>query len=175
MEKWWVNLSILIVILLSAFTTRAAGQKNTLIPFRLQDQFGVTYTDEAYKDYYVILVGGDRKGSQYCFIWSDSIKSELRNDPLKEKIKVLGIADLQTAPSYLQSFIKGKFPSERKYWVLLDWEGIFAGAYLFQPDVSNIILFNPEGKRFYSTTVTEVEKAALKKIFSALHMEDLSN
>jgi len=169
MNKNFPKTLLFVEVFLSVFSTAAFCQSNTLIPFSLEDQFDVSYTDAQYKDYYVILVGGDRKGSDYCFTWSDVIKEKLENDSMKDKIKVLGIADLKAAPTSFRSFIKGKFPKEKKHWVLMDWDGIFAEAYKFQDDVANIIIFNPAGRRIYISTATDVEDNQLNKIFSTLH------
>ena len=77
------------------------GQSTTLIPFSLEDQFDKTYTDKEYQRYYVIVVGGDRKGSDYCFPWSDAIKEELKAKQNIEIVKVLGIACGQSPSSFL--------------------------------------------------------------------------
>jgi hypothetical protein len=160
---------IIFGILFSGVSIETMGQSNTLISFSLEDQFDVHYTNAQYRGYYVILVGGDRKGSDYCFIWSDAVKEKLENDPMKKNIKVLGIADLKAAPASFQNFIKSKFPKEKKHWALLDWDGIFSETYKFQEDVANIIIFSPEGDRIYTNTATEVEYSQLEEIVTLIH------
>lgn len=159
---------LITVILVSCLGISVNSQSNTLITFSLEDQFNEKYTNDRYIGYYLILVGGDRKGAEYCFIWSDKIHEELKDSPMKDKIKGFGVADLMKAPSSLKSVIISKFPKEKKHRVLLDWEGLFNEAYSFKEDVANVIIFNPEGKRIYSTTVTNVDKAKLDEIISVV-------
>lgn len=155
----------LVLILISSI---AYGQSNRLISFSLQDQFDVTYTETQYRDYFVILVAGDRKGSDYSFPWSDFIKDELKRNSMTKEVKVLGVANLKTAPTSLRNFIKGKFPKEKKHWVMLDWEGLFDEAYLFKEDVANILIFDPDGNKIYSTTVTETDEPKLNTLISVI-------
>jgi hypothetical protein len=156
-------------LILAGLCRDADGQMDSLIPFILEDQFEILHTEKEFRGYYVILLGGDRKGSGYCFDWSDALREELDTDTLKKRIKILGVADLQAAPSALHNFIKGKFPEEKKYWVLLDWNGVFAKAYQFHPDAANIIIFHPSGKRFYRNSAQEVESGQLNRIISIIH------
>lgn len=162
-------------ILFSGVSIEMMGQSNTLISFSLEDQFDINYTNAQYEGYYVLLVGGDRKGSDYCFAWSDAIKEKMENDSMKNKIKALGIADLKAAPTFFRGFIKGKFPKEMKQSVLLDWEGIFSEAYKFHDDVANIIIFNPEGNRIYISIATDVEDSQLSEIISIIHKHSIEN
>ena len=91
----------LTAVILAAQESYAAGQMKSLIPFELEDQFAKSYTDRDVRNYYVILLGGDRKGSTFCFAWSDAMKEELKSDALRKKIEFLGVADLKAAPGAL--------------------------------------------------------------------------
>lgn len=159
---------LVVVIFIAGLSDKVNSQNNTLIPFALKDQFDVKYTKEQYSGYYVILLGGDRKGAEYCFIWSDKLNEELKDNPMKDKIKGFGVADLTKAPSSLKKVIKNKFPKEERRWVLLDWEGLFNEAYQFKENVANVILFNPEGKRIYTTTVTDIDMVKLNEIMAII-------
>lgn len=158
----------LLIFLLSMPGSQVFAQSKTLIPFSLQDQFDKTYTQDYYHGYYVILVGGDRKGSEYCFIWSDTIKNRLDKESLDERTKVLGIADLETAPSALKKLIKSKFPREKEHGVMLDWNGTFDQAYNFTEDQANIIVFAPDGRQIYRTSATDIDQARMNSILASI-------
>ena len=42
--------------------------------------------------------------------------------------------------------IKGKFPREKEFWILLDWKGHIAKAYEFQSDATNVVIFDSDGQ-----------------------------
>ena len=60
--------------------------------------------------------------------------------------------------------IKGKFPQEPGQWTLMDWKGLFAKTYAFEPKASNILVFGPGGSLLVQTHGREVEDDKVAEI-----------
>ncbi len=156
------------VVLLFLMPLFTFSQEAELISFDLKDQFDRIYTDKDYKGSIFIVVGSDKGGSKYNPIWSAAIYNELKNESVNKQLKLAGIADLGSVPFFLKGFIKNKFPKEREKWVLMDWKGIFAKAYKFKSGMSNILIFDHDGRLVYQTTAKEMDDKKLVEIIQKI-------
>ena len=133
-------------------------QELALVEFVLYDQFGNEYNYQEYRNQFLIVIGADKKGSQYSNEWGSAIARELRSDSAYLDIPVIGVAHLQAVPEFLHKYVKSLFPEDRNSAVLLDWEGIFAKTYPFTDDVANIWVFSPDGYLIFCGVGKEVSR-----------------
>ena len=148
-------------ILLLFVITISFSQESTLINFELQDQFEKIYTNNDYRGSIFIVIGSNSSGRKYNPIWSAAIHNELKDEPVFEKIKMNGIANLSAVPFFLKGFIRNKFPKDPEKWILMDWKGKFSKAYHMKPGVSNILIFNVGGQLVFQTTATDLDAELL--------------
>lgn len=140
------------------------AQDSTLISFKLKDQFKRKYTEAHFSDRIIILLEGDRVGSQYQNLWQEAIHDSLQRIGILDQTQIISAADLRGVPVFLKDFIRGKFPQERENWRLMDWNGILAKAYGFVSDKFNIIIFDRNHKVIHKVSVQELDIHELKKI-----------
>jgi hypothetical protein len=139
-----------------------------LIAFELEDQFGNNYSEVNFLDKIVIIVGSDKKGSQYNEQWSFALYDSLKSMNCENDVSFLPVADLRGVPFFLRKMIKNKFPKEKNRWILLDWKGVFAESYQFQSESSNILLLDKSHHMIYQTAVKELEGDELARLWSKL-------
>jgi hypothetical protein len=165
MSRYNHIVSILFVLL---FFGKNISQNVSLKDFELKDQFDQTYTHEDFLGQICILVGSDRKGSQYNERWSIAIHDSLSVHGLQDSVKFLALANLKGVPRLLRGFVKGKFPKEDSHPILLDWKGSFAEEYQFLPYVSNIILFSKSGHLVCRMEVLELNTIKLNDFLAEI-------
>lgn len=146
----------------------AFTQETALISFKLRDQFNNSYTEKDFTNRIVIIVGSDKEGSQYNERWSLAIYDSLKKENLIDSVRFLPVADLHGVPFFIKSLVRSKFPRAKHKWVLLDWKGLFAHAYIFIPKASNIIILDRNSKVVYQTFVFDIEKKKLQAIWLKL-------
>jgi len=148
-------------LLLSSFIS---SQETDLIPFSLEDQFGRKFRDWDFRHWILVIIGSDKDGSKFAGIWGQAIRSALKDDPDFTKVWIVALSDLRGVPFFLKGWVKGKFPKNRAHWVLLDWQGVFAQAYSFEPKAVNILVFDCSGNLIHKSSVRGLEESKLKKI-----------
>lgn len=164
---------ILVVYLIMAIgstgkPTTVWAQDSTFFDFRLEDQFKREYTDDQFRGRVVVVIGSDKEGSQYNELWTKAILDSIEDRSEFDKIALLGVADLRGVPFFLKGYVRGRFPEDRDKWALLDWKGLFAEAYDFVEEESNILVFDTQGRLVYRTNGTEPHKQVLQKIITAI-------
>jgi hypothetical protein len=157
---------VLIALLLSAGVSLA--QDSTLIRFELKDQFNNVHTENDFQKKFIILVGSDHDGSKYNSVWGKAIHDSLAKMEMQNLVQFLPVADLRGVPFFLKGFVRSKFPKEQARWILMDWKGQFAQAYQFVPAECNIIIFDPDGKIIYLTSVREIDPVQLRMILDQI-------
>jgi hypothetical protein len=167
---------ILCTLLCLIFVAVSYSQDSALVSFKLKDQFDNVYTDGDFKGNIVIVVGSDKEGSRYNEEWSLAIYDTLKRIGKENSVKFLPVADTRGVPFFLKGFVRDKFPKERERWVLLDWKGIFAQCYDFQPKSSNIMLLDRDGNVQHQTSVRQLDGKKLypllDKILDLLERDD---
>jgi len=149
--------------------TPSIAQDSVLISFKMKDQFGKSHSNADFQNKIVILIGSDREGSNYNSNWGRAIHDSLAEKNFTSQVVFLPVANLRGVPFFLKGFVKGKFPQNPARWILLDWKGQFAESYGFKPGLSNILIFDQDGKLVYQTAVGEIDSAELKKILDHLY------
>lgn len=149
----------------------AYAQDSTLIEFNLKDQFDREYTHESWKDSVIVLIGSDKDGSAYNQIWGEAIHDTLEGIEGNRAIKFVGLSDLRGVPFFLKGYVRGKFPTDRNSWVLMDWKGRFPKTYDFQSKSCNILIFDQNRMLIYRTAVREFSQGELTIIIDKLVQE----
>ncbi len=93
----------------------------TLVEFEIKDQFGEVYTDEPYREGVFVLVGSDRKGSEFSRAWSEAIRESLDGLPDEAEVQLAGLAHVNGVPRLSRGLVRSAFPKLPDAWVLLDW------------------------------------------------------
>ncbi|MDZ7725595.1 MAG: hypothetical protein U5R06_22920 [candidate division KSB1 bacterium] len=121
------------------------AQDDHLIEFEIKDQFDRLHTHHELQDSVAILIGSGRPGSKYNMQWGNQLGRRLEENGLFEKVIFVAHADLRGVPGFLKGFVTSKFPQDKQKWTLMDWDGVLAQAYQYNPKTSNILVFNRNG------------------------------
>ncbi len=158
-------LSIMAVLLP---THPRAAQEDTLISFKIKDQFERVHADEDYHGHVVVVIASGREGRKYSRLWTRAIKDSLEDESGFDDIRFLRVANMRGIPHFMREMVRGKLPKEKENWVLLDWEGEFAEAYQFEKGASNIFVFDRHGVLVHQTHGREPAQAELGAVLAKL-------
>ncbi len=164
-ESFYRFLIFLIVLLLPSMVW---SLESSLISFEVKDQFDRVYTDGQFRGSILVSIGSDKDGSKYNEIWTQAIYDSLKGEENFDRIRFLGVADVRGVPFFLKGYVRGKFPKEKEKWVLLDWKGVFAKAYEFEPEMSNVAIFSPGGALVHRTSGQTIDKHKLATVLAKL-------
>ena len=153
-----------LILLFAEATVAEQDPETTLIPFEINDQFDRPHTEKDFQDRSVLVLCGDRKGSQFQGQWMSALRDSLRSFGFSDSIALVEAADLRGVPFFVKGSVKRKFPKQDAAWVLLDWKGQLAKSYGFQKDKCNIVLFDHSGMLTYKTAVEELSMPVLEEI-----------
>ena len=152
--------AILMMMCLSAMgPTNAAADPApvSLVDFRIKDQFDKLHTAGYYRHSVVVLVTGDRKGSDYIEQWAAALHDSVVGLVDSYRVKFLPAAHLKGVPFFIKSTIKSKFPKEKEKWTLMDYGGVFKKAYDLPDDMCSVVVFDRRGIRRLQKSVTDFE------------------
>jgi len=144
--------------------TTAAGAADTLIPFRIQDQFDHLHTHMRYGGRPLLVVWVDRAGNDFREAWTDALGDSLSTELARYRLRELEVAHVKGVPFFVKGKVKGAFGDEP---VLMDWEGEFAAAYRPVADHVNLLLFDAEGDLTRQWAVTAPDSAILGEVLAA--------
>jgi len=141
-----------IILLLTPSSLAGTGEAKVGSPapnFSLQDQYDQEFDLSKYRDTVVLLIYGDREGSEFNGEWLKAV-NERYNQPGHAQVKLVLIANLEGVPGFVHGFVKKRFQGTTpqgnpKRSVLLDWEGVVAQLYGFQQGLSNVYLIDHHG------------------------------
>jgi hypothetical protein len=128
-----------------AAATAPAAEKTPPLDFALEDQFGVTHTDEDCDGRVVILLGGDRKGAEYIDDWGPQLHRAMGQWLDDGEVCSLGFAHLKGAPFFVRKKIVASFPKDPDSWTLLDWKGHIRKHWGGDKNAANLYLFDRDG------------------------------
>jgi hypothetical protein len=119
--------------------------------FSIADQYDHPVKLSTFRGTPVLLVDGDRKGSDYMKPWIRGVKDAVNT----AGVKVIEVASLNTVPTFMHSFVKGRFQGKDPKGnlfapVVLDWDGRIAKTYGFKADLTNVYLIDAGGRLQYS-------------------------
>jgi len=129
----------------------------SLIEFELRDQFEAVHRRRDYDGRIVILIGSDKKGSEYGRIWSPALRDSLKGSPEFDGVTVMDVGDMRGIPFFVKGLIKRKLPRDQETRILLDWKGKMARAYGFMKKACNILIFDRCGKLVFRSFVRDLE------------------
>jgi hypothetical protein len=140
------------VLLLSFFISVAAAEGgqpvlNVKAPeFTLIDQYDKPYNIRQGEGGIVVLLASDKEGEPQNALWRTAISERYR-----DKIFMIGIADVRTVPFFLKSRIINNFRKDTER-ILLDWTGEVFTNYVLAKHASNIVLIDKKGWVRYVTS-----------------------
>jgi hypothetical protein len=138
-------------------TTVWAVEPDSLVAFRLSDQFGRVQDAADLRGRAYLLVGAGRGGRTAGTAWVESLRA-LQGDSVGPAVlPVVAVADLRGVPRLLRRVVRGRFPDVRDRGVLLDWEGTLARQLGFDVQQCTIVLVGPTGRVHARTTTTVVD------------------
>jgi hypothetical protein len=152
-----------------------AQDPSRLVEFEISDQFEQLHRSSDYAGRYLVVIGSDRKGSSFNPKWGMAIEEGVGERLDGGQIAVAYLADLDGVPGFLKDFIRSKFPVNPRRWILMDWEGVFSGAYGFERKNSNIFLFGPTGELLMREFGREPDPKVVQRVVDAVEREDLGS
>ena len=114
--------------------------------FTIKDQYDHDVQLSSLRGKTVLLIYGDRLGSDYMSDWSDAV----RKSGAASTVNIVNIANLRAVPSLMRGFVKRQFtksdtPGKPNAPVLLDWDAGLAKIYGFTEDLTNVYLIDEKG------------------------------
>jgi len=145
---------IILLFVLSPITTEGSqsAKLNSKAPdFSLKDQHDKVFNLRSFEGQLVVLIASDKDGEEQSDLWGRKIRERY-----KDKITILGIADLRKVPFFMKGKIKQDF-KKNKNSILLDWDGVVFSTYGLPKKISNIILIDRKGyvRYIYSGNATQ--------------------
>ncbi len=161
------GLTLLLAVCLATAAAPAAPATGTLIPFRLKDQHDRLLTDARFGHAALLVLWGDRKGSEAMDAWAPLLADSLAAPVDAYRLRLLQVAHGQGAPFFVKGKIKRKFAAPGRGPVLMDWDGIFARAYGCAPDSCTVLLFGADGRLRARWTEAAPDSAAVARVLAA--------
>jgi hypothetical protein len=130
----------------------AAAQIGSVAPdFTLKDQWEHEVRLSAQKGKPVLLIYGDRLGSEYMSVWAAAV----RESPVASSLNIIRIANLRAVPGPFYGYVKRRFQSPNEEGkanspVLLDFDGAVARIYGFTDDLASVYLIDKKGLLRYT-------------------------
>jgi hypothetical protein len=142
---------ILIPALLPGFFAATAPIGKIAPDFSIKDQFDREVQLSSQRGKPVLLIYGDRLGSDYMGAWAAAVE----DSAIASSIRIIRVANLHAVPSLMRSYVKRQFlkpnpEGKPKSPVLLDWEAGLAKLYGFTEDLTNVYLIDQAGVLRYS-------------------------
>jgi hypothetical protein len=133
-----------------------------LASFALADQFGQTNRVEFPRDRPLLLLVGDRRGSEEVDAWIA---------PLKQRWSTIadlaGIADVSAAPRFLRGRIQEGIRKQRPRPLLLDFDGKVTTPLRLSPRTANLLVVDRDG-RVLARLTGKPDDAKLEAVRAAL-------
>jgi predicted transcriptional regulator len=141
---------------------------HTLIPFKLEDQFGRTHTEAECAGRVTVVLGSDRAGSRYTAQWLTGVRDAMRGQARAERVRTFGVANVRGVPAFLRKLVTAALPKVADAEVLLDWDGRFATAYDFGEGCCTVLVADPAGRVVLRTEGREVRPEQVAEVAAAL-------
>jgi hypothetical protein len=125
----------------------AAGLIGSIAPdFVIKDQYDHEVQLSSLRGKPVLLIYGDRLGSDYMSNWAAAVRESARAN----SVNVIRIANLRAVPSLMRSYVKRQFlktsaEGKPNAPVLLDWDAGLAKLYTFTEDLTNVYVVDEKG------------------------------
>lgn len=142
----------------------AAPVADSLVAFRLNDQFGQAHDAAAYRGRALLVVGAGRGGRAAGTAWVETLRALQDSAAGPSALPVVAVADLRGVPRLLRRLVRGRFPDDRRQAVLLDWDGALARRHGFDTERCTILLVGPGGRPHAQTTTAAVDTALAREL-----------
>lgn len=164
--------TLLVSALLSAAsqcwpTVTHAGE-DSLISFKIKDQFDRLHTEARYRGAVIVVTWGDRKGSAFMASWGPALKDTLATEIASYRLHHLEVAHVKGVPFFLKGKVKGHFTRDPTAPVLLDWDGDFDQAYDCTADLCNVLVFARDGSMTGRWAVAQLDTSILAEILATI-------
>ena len=136
-----LGLALLLGFTIARPTASRGADTNHLAAFVLQDQFGTNHTVSFPRARPLILLLGDRRGSEEVDAWIAPLKQ--RWDGVAD---LLGIADVSAAPRFLRNRIREALRKQRPHPLMLDFDGSVTDPLHCLPKTANLLVVAPDGR-----------------------------
>jgi hypothetical protein len=142
------GIPVVAIVLIAVLAAAAARADDGPPPLRyaIEDQFGVTHTEAECRGAVTVLLGGDRKGSEYIDDWSSALQRAMRAELEKGSVCTVGFAHLKGAPFFVRKKIVDSFPKDEGAWTLLDWKGHMVKTWGGEKKAANLYIFDGNGR-----------------------------
>lgn len=136
--------------LVTALSAAVATIGSIAPDFAIKDQYDQEVQLSSQRGQPVLLVYGDRLGSDYMGVWAAAVRQSAE----ASSVKVLRIANLRAVPSLLRSYVKRQFlkpytDGKPNLPVVLDWDAEVGRLYGFTEDLTNVYLIDEHGTLRY--------------------------
>jgi len=111
-----------------------------LVSFELTDQFGTVHRQVFPRDKPLLLLVGDRKGSEEVDAWIAPLKQQCAG-----RADLAGIADIAGAPRFLRSRITEALRQKRPKPLMLDFEGTVTAGLHCTARTANLFVIDTNG------------------------------
>ena len=111
-----------------------------LTSFQLPDQYGTNHSFSFPRNRPLILLVGDRRGSEEIDPWIEPLKKRWT-----QTADIAGLADVQGAPRFLRGRITDAIRKSRTKPLLLDFEGKVTETLALKKKTANIFVVSPDG------------------------------
>jgi hypothetical protein len=142
-----------------------AQPPDSVVAFRLKDQFGAETDAATFRGRAFYIVAAGRGGRAPATAWGGLLPRALAaaGAPGDAAAPVVLVADLHSVPRLLRGLVRGRFPGARRDAVLLDWGGTVAGRLGLDGERCTVLAVSPAGRpalRAVTTTADSAEVAA---------------
>lgn len=142
----------------------AAAAVDSVLAFRLSDQFGRVHEAAGYRGRPFIVVGAGRGGRADGTAWVQALRGLQGEGEALAAVPIVAVADLRGVPRLLRRVVRSQFPDDRRQPVLLDWDGALARRLAFDPASCTIALVDGGGRTIARTQVAAVDTAAAREL-----------
>ena len=159
----WTSALFIVAATVSPTDAQAADE-TPILEYSIEDQFGMTHTEEECRGAVAIFLGGDRTGSVMIPEWSPPLRSALASELEEKTVCSIGLAHLKGAPFFVKKKIVAGFPKEPDAWTLLDWKGHFLNTWGGEKSAANIYVFDKRGALVMQKSLQEFDSPVLDEI-----------
>jgi hypothetical protein len=141
-----------------------AAVDDSIVAFRLSDQFGRVHDAAEYRGRTLLLVGAGRGGREAGTAWVEHLRAVQDGVDGAPVLPVVAVADLRGVPRLLRRLVRSRFPSDPQRAVLLDWDGALARRLGFDPERCTLLVIGPTGRAHTQRTTAAVDTALARVV-----------
>lgn len=130
----------------AASATEPISTPQAQLEFELEDQFGRRYDSSEFVDRRLIVIGGDREASNDTRAWAQEARKLVDAETYQEaSVEIIRVADLRAVPAGFRGLVAKKMRRNYETPVLMDWQGVVADRFEFQPGLANVVIVDELG------------------------------